>query len=221
MVHQRTGQAGKGMLPMLLATACCFHSIAGTINGSFTPVAAGSNVNLTTLGKRDWIQWGLGGDYKVNRKAGITPLISNFTLISQNNPANPLSFSAPYWFEALDSSFCSWSDGDPVVGITSNYPRVLAYSYPVLGGSGFRITVPAGTTTNTLSVFVGTLSGRGQFKATLSGQPNYVHSPLETNVNGVYTINYAANAPGQTLTIEWTLSFMASNGNVTLQAAAL
>ena len=160
----------------------------------------------------------MGGDYKVNRKASITPLISNFTLISQNNPLN--SFSSPYWFEALDSSSCSWSDGYPVVGITSNYTRVLAYSYPVLVGSGFRITVPAGTTTNILSVFVGTLSARGQFKATLSGQPNYVHSPLDTNVNGVYTINYAANAPGQTLTIEWTLSF-SSNGNVTLQAAAL
>src|SRR6266566_1701989 len=99
MVHQRTGQAGKGMLPMVLATACCFHSIAGTISGSFTPVAAGSNVNLTTLGKLDWIQWGLGGDYKANRKAGVTPLISNFTLISHS--AN--SFSSPYWFEALDS----------------------------------------------------------------------------------------------------------------------
>jgi len=56
MVHQRTGQAGKGMLPMLLATACCFHSIAGALSGSFTPIAAGSNINLTTLGKLDWIQ---------------------------------------------------------------------------------------------------------------------------------------------------------------------
>jgi hypothetical protein len=164
---------------------------AGTLTGSFgqSPVV---RMSTSPLGKLDWVQWGLGGDYAVNRKAGITPLISNFTLISLNNPGNPLSFSSPYWFEDTTSSYCSWEDGSPVVAIKSNYTRVLAFSDPIAGGSGFRLMVPAATTTNTLSVFVGTLSARGEFRASLTGQPNYVHSPLDDNVNGVYAINYAA-----------------------------
>jgi hypothetical protein len=212
-----------GMLATLVLAGVLAQLEAGTLTGSFSSIASGSNVNLTALGKLDWVQWGLGGDYAVNRKAGLTPLISNFTLISRNSPTNPLSFSSPYWFEDTASSYCSWEDGDPVVGITSNYTRVLAYSYPVAGGSGFKLSVPANTTTNTLSVFVGTLSARGEFRASLSGpgQPDYFHSPLDTDVNGVYSINFSANAAGQTLTIEWALTFMGSNGYVTLQAAAL
>ena len=207
------------MLAALLVACALMQVRAGTLTGSFSPITSGSNVNLTALGKLDWVQWGLGGDYAVNRKASVSR-ISSFTLISQNFPGNPLSFSSPYWLEDTASS-CSWQDGSPVVTITNNHTRVMAYSYPVAGGSGFRITVPAETTTNILSVFVGTLEARGDFRATLTGQLMYSHSPPATNVNGVYTITFAANAPGQTLTIEWTLPFMASNGYVTLQAAAL
>lgn len=203
----------SGLLLLSLATKLD----AATLTGSFSPIASGSNVDLTTLGKLDWVQWGLGGDYAVNRKASVTPLISNFTLITQFGSV----FSSPYWLEDKGGSYCSWSDGHPVVSITSNYTRVMAYSYPLIAGSGFRITVPADTTTNILSVFVGSASARGQFRATLSGLPMYSHSPMETNVNGVYTITYAANSPGQTLTVEWTLPLNQTNGYVMLQAAAL
>src|SRR5688572_7769692 len=85
---------------------------AGTLEGSFSPIATGSNVNLTVAGKLDWVHWGLGGDYKVNRKAIVTPRISNFTLLSRNT-GNPSGFSSPYWFEDA-SSWCSWEDGSPV-----------------------------------------------------------------------------------------------------------
>src|ERR1044071_445644 len=87
---------------------------AATLTGAFSPLAPGSSVDLTLDGKLDWVHWGLGGDYKVNRKASVTPLISNFTLISQNVTNNPLSFSSPYWLEDTNSSSCSWSDGNPV-----------------------------------------------------------------------------------------------------------
>lgn len=209
-----------GILATLLLAGGWTRLEAGTLTGNFTPVASGSNINLTSLGKLDWVQWGLGGDYAVNRKASVAR-ISNFTLISRNFPGNPLSFSSPYWLEDTTSSSCSWQDGSPVVASTNNFTRVMAYSYPTAGGSGFRITVPAETKTNVLSVFVGTIDARGDFRATLSGQPNYLHSPPGTNINGVYTITFAANAPGQTLTVEWTLPLMASNGYVTLQSAAL
>jgi len=79
----------------LLIASPLTRMAAGTLTGSFSPIANGSNVNLTALGNLDWVQWGLGGDYAVNRKAGIAPLISNFTLISQNVPKNPLSSRLP------------------------------------------------------------------------------------------------------------------------------
>ncbi len=194
---------------------------AGTLTASFSPVVSGSNIDLTVLGKRDWVQWGMGGDYSLNRKASVTPLISNFALISQNPPTNPLSSSAPYWFEDTASSCCSWSDGQPVVSTTSNYTAVLAYSYPILGGSGFKVTVPSDTKTNQLMIFVGSSGSRGTFKATLTGQMSYSDSPLATDVDGVYTVTFAANSPGQTLTVEWTLPIQATNGYVSLRAAAL
>jgi hypothetical protein len=211
--------SGACILAALLLTGTPLRVEAGTLTGSFAPIASGSNINLTTLGKLDWVQWGLGGDYAVNRKASVG-LISDFTLLSRNFPGNPLSFSSPYWLEDTSSS-CSWQDGSPVVASTNNFTTVMAYSYPTAGGSGFRITVLAETTTNILSVFVGTIAARGEFRATLTGQPNYSHSPLETGVNGVYTITFAANNPGQTLTVEWTLPLSATAGSVTLQAAAL
>jgi hypothetical protein len=207
-----------GMLAVAMLAGALTRLEAGTLTGNFTPVAKGSNINLTVLGKLDWVQWGLGGDYAVNRKASVA-LIGNFTLLNRNFPGNPLNFSSPYWFEDTASS-CAWQDGSPVVASTNN-TRLLAYSYPIAGGSGFRITVPAETKTNVLSVFVGTIEARGEFRASLSGQPVYSHSPPETNVNGVYTITFAANAPGQTLTVEWTLPVSATAGHVTLQAATL
>jgi hypothetical protein len=201
----------------LLAAALTTQLEAGTLTGSFTSVAAGTEINLTTLGKLDWVQWGLNGDYAMNRKAGVTPRISNFTLLTPFGT----TFSSPYWLVDTSTGFSAWSDGHPVVNVTSNHTRVMAYSYPVNAGNGFRITVPADTSTNVLSVYVGTLSARGVFKATLPGQTTYTNSQISTDLKGVYTITFAADSPGQTLTVEWTLSPTAFSGNVTLQAAAL
>lgn len=208
-----------GISAAIAATCLLSRMEAATLTGNFTPVAGGSNINLTALGKLDWVQWGLGSDYALNRKASVTPLISNFTVVNQ--ASGPGGFSSAYWYEDLSASSCSWSDGSPVAAATNNYTRVLAYTFPTAAGSGFRITVPADTATNVLSVFVGTIGARGEFKATLSGLPDYFHSPIQPDVNGVYTITFAANTPGQTLTVTWTLPLIQSNGSATLQAAAL
>src|ERR1041384_5922140 len=125
-----------------VALASCFPLHGVTLSGNFSALPASSNVNLTVNGKLDWVHWGLGGDYKVNRKASVTPLISNFTLISVNNTNDPLAFSSAYWLEDTNANRCSWSDGNPTVA-TNTDTRVLAYAYPVLGGSGFKLTVPA------------------------------------------------------------------------------
>jgi hypothetical protein len=41
--------------------------LAGTLSGSFSPIASGSNVNLSAVGKLDWVHWGLHTEASVNR----------------------------------------------------------------------------------------------------------------------------------------------------------
>jgi hypothetical protein len=48
------------MLATLLLAGSLLRLEAGTLTGNFTPVASGSNLNLTVLGKLDWVQWGKG-----------------------------------------------------------------------------------------------------------------------------------------------------------------
>ena len=211
----------QGCFSLALCCAAVLAAPAATLTGGYSSLDAPTNVDLTVMGKLDWVHWGLGGDHTINRKASVTPLISDFSVISLNLTNNPLSFSAPYWFEDAASSACSWGDGSPVTSVTNTFSRVLAYSYPTVGGSGFKIELSADTTTRVLTLYVGTIDSRGELKATLTGAPNYTDSPAETDVNGVYTITYAANSPGQTLTITWTVPFAQPSGNATLQAAAL
>lgn len=221
-----------GRLSALLLSGALLLSLtanlaAGTLTGSFSPQAGGAGINLTALGGLDWVQWGLGGDYAVNRKAGVAPRISNFTLVASQGS----QFSSPYWLEDTSRSYCLWVDGQPVSDITSNYTRVMAYAYPNLTGSGFRLTVTADTTTNILNVYVGTTDSKGSFKASLSDQPTnsaYSLQPPGTNINGVFTITFAADSPAQTLTVEWVVPgahtippTFQTEGYVTLQAAAL
>src|SRR5262249_3165046 len=109
---------------------------------------------------------------------------------------------------------------------TNTPTGVWAYGVPTRG-SGFQLTVPADTTPRTLKVYVGAFSARGSFEASLSdgSASAYSNSSLVNMGNGpsgVYSINYAAQSTGQTLTIKWTLATgMAADANVTLQAAAL
>ena len=215
----------KGRLLLLaLAGFCAARSEAGTISGSFEPIAAGSNVDLTILGKLDWVHWGLQTDSSISRKSGTPPLISDYSVLGTG-------LVYPYQYSDNANGY-TWYDGSPSITQTNTTTGVWAYQAypPELLGSGFQITAPADTDLKTLQVFVGTFAARGQFQATLSdGGLPYTDSSLFNSGNGpggVYVLNYKANTPGQTLTVKWTLSQRAAGtnsitGNVTLQAAAL
>jgi hypothetical protein len=198
---------------------------AATLTGTFTPVPTGSNVNLTALGALDWVHWGLYTDTSLNRKAGVTPWITDFTELS---PGGSNAFVFVYQYADNYNGY-SWSDGVPEVEATDTPTGVWAYGLPNLG-TGFEFTVPADTTVRTLKVFVGVFSGRGAFTASLSdgSAPTYTNSQLSNLANGpgaVYTLQYAAASAGQTLRIRWTLLQAAGpsapQANVTLQAATL
>src|SRR5665213_1002949 len=201
-------------------------SQAGTLTGIFTPIVTGSNVDLTATGKLDWVHWGLYTADSLNRKASVTPQISNFTVIGN---AGDYTLTA-YQYTDNSNSY-SWFDGTPVMTVTNTTSGVWAYGYPILLGSGFQITAPADTTQRTLLVYVGTFAGRGKLTAALSdGSASiYTNTDLYNSANGpggVYALTYTADSSGQNLIVQWTLDSVApgpnsTSANVTLQAAAL
>jgi hypothetical protein len=174
-------------------------------------VATPSNSNLSSEGLLDWAHWGLTSASSYNHKSGVTPLISNFTVIGsgpvQNYTNNPNTYS--------------WTGGTPTASINSTTNAV----YITGPNNGFQITLPAGTTQRILKVYVGLWSAGGKFEAALSDNsaPGYVDTSLVNStgtINRVYTLNYNAASAGQTITIKWTVNqtFNAWS-NVTLQAA--
>ena len=200
---------------------------AGMLTGSFSPIATGSNVNLTVVGKLDWVHWGLYTATSLNRKSCADLQIGDFILILDTN--NPNGFVQVYQFSDNSNAY-SWYDGFPAMSVTNTTTGVWAYGIPNLG-TGFEFSVPADTTQRTLRVFVGVFSGRGTLVASLSDNSAsaYTNSSLANlfgnGPGGVYTLDYSANSSGQSLKVRWTLNQAAgpnaATANVTLQAAAL
>ncbi|MEP6662769.1 MAG: hypothetical protein ABJC04_03795, partial [Verrucomicrobiota bacterium] len=189
---------------------------AATLTGSFSPIAAGSNVNLTAEGKLDWVHWGLANETSLHRKATVLPQINDFVVVYQN-------YTAAYQ-QADNFGGFSWSDGFQVDAVTNTHTGVYVFSAanPRLQTTGFQFTVPANTELKTLKVYVGTFGAQGRFQATLSDfATSYSDTSLDNaggGPGGVYTINFAANSSNQTLTIRWTAFAKNNNSaNVTLQ----
>src|SRR5437879_132236 len=205
-----------------LVTANLFFQTVqgGILTGTYSGVPTGSNVNLTAIGPIDWVHWGLYTESSLDRKDGVVPQIDDFTLLDSNN-----GYAYVYQYSDNYNGY-SWSDGTPTVSVNNTTTGVWAYGVPILG-SGFAFTVPAGTNTRMLKVFVGAFAAGGEFEASLSDNSAspYTAAPSANIRNGpgwVFSITFAANSPGETLTIKWRLiTTRAADGNVTLQAAAL
>ena len=177
---------------------------AGTLSGTATNSNAA--VNLTSEGTADWEHW---GDSALNRKAGVTAQLSNYTVVGVGGVLNYNNDPRPI----------SWSDGTPTVSSSGNLNGVYINGT----GRGFSITAPADTTTRTLVVHVGGWKSGGTLTAHLSDGSAVDYQNVTSIVNGQYdwnyTLTYQAASPGQTLTVTWAMS--SGNGNVTLNAASL
>src|SRR5262245_29053981 len=205
-------------LAMLVLAA--HHAAASTLDVSFAAVPEGSVVDLTSIGPRDWVHWGLFTETSVNRKANVVPQISDFTLLDATN-------GFAFVFQYADNyNGYKWSDGTPVPVVNNTPTGIWAYGTPNLH-SGFQIGMPCDTLVRTLRLYVGVFGGTGRFEAQLSdgSASNYKNATLQNRTNGpgrVYILQYAADSPGQTLIVKWTLSGIRDPAaNVTLQAATL
>ena len=188
---------------------------ASILTGDVKPAPA--SVNLTTQGNTDWIHWGRTTATEVDRKSSGGSSISNFTKIGAGTNVVRLTDSP---------SKISWSDGGTNASATDNPGGVYINNFDG-PGRGFQFTVPADLLSRVLKVYVGEFTASGTLQATLSDNSAPAYSQVLTGaanqtVQGVYTIDYAAASPGQTLTVKWTeTADLGTSDNITLQAAAL
>ena len=201
---------------LFLLTTFAFGGLSllkgATLTGTFTPIPQDAVVNLTEEGALDWVHWGLFTDSSIDRKAGVTPQIPDFI---------PIGYGGPYQFGDNFNGY-SWSDGTPTASITNTITGVWMYGK----SNGFELKFPADTTLKTLKIYVGTFGAVGKFTATLPGATSIYSDSSITNVSngpgGVYTLDFAADAPGQILTMTYMVEeTLDAAGNVTLQGAAL
>jgi hypothetical protein len=190
---------------------------AGTLAGSLSMLPAGSVADLSTEGALDWVHWGSHTEYGYDRKANVTPRIG--PLIATISPSG----QGPYQYSDNLTGF-SWSDGAPQVLVTNTTTGIWAISR----GSGFRLSVPADTTLRRLNVYVGAFQAQGQFDASLSDNSASPYSNTSIDIGdnapgGVYTLLFAANSTGQTLTVTYVVRREHDNrvGNATWQAVTL
>ncbi|MDQ1472215.1 MAG: hypothetical protein QOJ99_3695, partial [Bryobacterales bacterium] len=129
-------------------------------------------MNLTSLGTADCAHWGLTAATTFDHKAGVTPLISNYTVAGggtvNNYGNNPTGYT--------------WTGGTPDASATNSTTGVYI---PGLN-KGFTISAPADATTRTLTVYAGVYRSQGKMVAHLSdgSAPDYVDTSL-SNQAGV------------------------------------
>lgn len=176
-----------------------------------------ANVNLTDKGNTDWIHWGRTTATEVNRKATGLSQITNFTTIKSGSNVVRLTDSPEKY---------SWTDGNPNATVTNTPGGIYINNFDG-PGRGFQFTAPADLLLRTLFVYLGEFNASGTLTASLNDGSGLVYSQtmngtMNQTVQGVYTIDFQANAPGSQLTVRWIeTADLGAADNITLQAAAL
>lgn len=191
---------------------------SGSLTGSATSASGSTTYNLSSQGTTDWVHWGNGSYPGQDRKSGGSSISSVSTFGSGVNDGT--------WNDP--SRNFSWSSGTPTASASDNRGYIWENGS---SGTGFSFTVPADTTSRTLTVYAGGANGgaSGTLQASLSDNsaPAYSSSfgPTGSNLlTNIYTITYQAASTGQTLTIKLTKTSSSSGGSapsVDLIAAAL
>ena len=190
-----------------------FSNIANAAPLIVTSSPAPSLVDLSTEGSADWVHWGSTSATSVNRKAGVSPQIADYTLL-----ASPAAnrFAPPQGVRVTSA----WTDGTPA---TSNSTNAGLYFRTV--GNGYQITVPASTSLKTLRVYLGAWKARARVNVSLSDASASPFTTIVENPNGVIDrvidIQFSAASNNQHLTLTYTLLDNFGVGNVTLSAATL
>ena len=179
------------------------YAAAVISGGSLTGTASlPSTVNLTAVGTADWVHW-----LPLNRKQSAG-LISDYTAVGsgviQSYSSDPRAFT--------------WTDGSPTASGSDTSGATVSGV-----GNGFTFSVPAGTASRTLIIYVGGSNSVGKLTAHLSdaSAPDFIDTSLSGSgrYDGFYTLDFHAASGGQKLQITWTQ--LSGSGSISLQGAAL
>ncbi len=203
------------------ASVLAVPASAGLVAGNRSLTS--SNVDLSSgTFNLDWAYW--------EGNAGTSSTSTSLTKFDQKaSPAWAIGSLSPvgtvnyYDYGGSIGTTYTWSDGRNAAsgsgdGLLQDFPQAV-------DGNGFRLTVPADTTKRRLHFHLGANNASATFRATLSdgsasSYVNTVATGAATTYN--YTIDFAADSPGQTLTLEWTRNSATGNGaNVYVSAAQL
>jgi hypothetical protein len=188
------------------------YETGGVLSGSVA--ASPAQLDLTIDGALDWTHWGLTSATSFNRKAGVAPLLGDFTKIG----------TYPVMQYSNNFTRYAWSDGTPVPSVTNTPTGVF-----IIGqDSGFSLAVPVDTAPRRLKLYVGGYGVQASFQAWLGDFSAAAFTDTSvSNVFGdtyaVYTLDFAAASAGQSLFVQYRADrlFDRDFGNVTLQAATL
>jgi len=170
-------------------------------------------INLTDVGKVDWVHWGTMAQKPDGRKQGGSA-IGSLSLIAPQAGLIPSGKQGP-------SRGVVWSDENSSKGKTP----VTYEALHVGTQNGFRFNVtPHDTKAHKLRVYCGGLTAEGVFDARMSdGSPVKADREDAALPNHyytcIYTVAFQPSKPDRSLAIEWKMG--GGTGNISLQAAAL
>ncbi|MBU2669234.1 hypothetical protein KOI35_37555 [Actinoplanes bogorensis] len=210
-----------GLIPLVSATPSPSGSPTPSTSPSDSPtpsrdvvrVALGDvpeKVDLSKDGQTDWVHWGLGGTFALERDKG-----GNFRIL-EGAP------TAPRFQHGLSPETFSWTGGDPVATTDGTKTGIRTCGK----GNGFTLTAPAGTTPRLLKLYVGSVSARGKLTARLTTGDSTGSTVLDnrggTLRTAVITVAYQAPKSGQ-LRLTWVTDTAYGKGcaGVALEAATL
>lgn len=193
--------------PVLVAEIQGGGSLSASIN---TP----SNIDLSA-GTTDWVHWGnLDSTNNVDRKAGVTPQISDFNTLANGDVlvADDASQGGVSY---------SWSGGTPTDTQAGTTTQVFMQGYK----NGFTLTIPADTTVRIAMLYLGYGFGTSQLRASLSdgSATPWVNMFSTTDFydEKVVTFQFQAASAGQKLTISDQVIADAGFAYVDLEAATV
>lgn len=188
-----------------------------TLSGSFAGLSPGTTVDLSGEGQLDWGHWGLVTEWSYNHKYGVARQIT-YSFVT-----DAYYTDGPYLLGGGMSVF-GWTNGTPtrLSANATNGASIFGDKLPGNTPTGFHLQCPADSTPRRLKVYLATSGAAATFSAGLSGASTYTDGSFIGGTgpaNGVYTLDFQADSPGQTLTVD----FKSTNtpGYITLQAATL
>ncbi len=159
-----------------------------------TSAVAPSNINLTSVGKVDWVHWGRISDEPWDRRAGVTPLIGLLEKVGHEVSPIPTVSNVAY----------SWTGGKPSSSVSNTKTSLRIFDR----NKGFKITAPADTTTRTFKVYLGLIGNTwGKITATLSdgSRPAYTTTLKNSSGQTTYelTLKYQAASQGKKIIVTY------------------